>query len=71
MGKQELDDVCNRLQSRASDIQHLEISKANAYHDGYIQGCEDMLKQAQHIFQMNEKKEQEKKKNGRCEENKY
>lgn len=57
MRNDELDDACNRLHGEASRKQNLDVRVANAYHDGYVQGCEDMLKQAQHIIQIKEKED--------------
>ena len=47
MDKKEYDEIeeqANRLQSEASRRCNQQIKEVNKYHEGYIQGVEDLLK---------------------------
>ncbi|WP_270213519.1 hypothetical protein [Dorea formicigenerans] len=46
MDKKEYDEIeeqANRLQSEAGRISNQQIKEVNKYHEGYVQGVEDLL----------------------------
>ncbi len=39
-----VEDIANLLQKNAEQKCQIEVSRATNYRDGYVQGCEDLLR---------------------------
>lgn len=55
----EVEKICNRLQGEERRKADMEINGIEAYYEGYVQGCEDMLESVAEYMSNNEDKLQE------------